>query len=171
MATPVSSGLKMQDQFDWPEPEHEADKVILRNVRNHGCHITGIPDANPPFAFSIGLYLNYGHPELIIFGQRAETAQAIINLVRDRVQSGHQFVDGDISDDLLENGYKLGFWEVPFAAYPEYLGTAIWFYWKSRRAFPCLQVIWQDVNRRFPWEPECLPAVKEDQPLLKKIIS
>jgi hypothetical protein len=72
---------------------------------------------------------------------------------------------------MLENGYKLSFWEVPLAAYPEYLGTAIWFYWKSRAAFPCLQVIWQDVNRRFPWEAECLPAVKEDQPLLKKIIS
>jgi hypothetical protein len=91
----------MQDQFEWPEPEHEADKILLRNVRNRGCHITGIPDANPPFSFSIGLHLTYGHPELIIFGQRAETAQAIINLIRDRVQSGHRFVDGDISDDLL----------------------------------------------------------------------
>lgn len=115
----------MQDQFEWPESEHEADKVILRNVRNHGCHIAGIPGANPPFAFSIGLFLSYGHPELIIFGQNSENAQAIINLIRDRVASGHEFVDGDISDDLLENGYKLGFWQVPFGAYPEYLGTEI----------------------------------------------
>lgn len=104
----------MQDQFEWPEPEHEADKVILRNVRNHGCHITGIPDANPPFAFSIGLYLNYGHPELIVFGQRAENAHAIINSIRDRVAGGRKFVDGDVSDEMLENGYKLGFWQVPF---------------------------------------------------------
>lgn len=72
---------------------------------------------------------------------------------------------------MLENGYKLGFWQMPFGAYPEYLGTAIWFYWKSRLAFPCLQVIWQDVNRRFPWDAECLPAVKEDQPLLKRTVS
>ena len=161
----------MQDQFEWPEPEHEADKVILRNVRDHGCHITGVFDATPPFAFSIGLYLNYGHPELIIFGQSARNAQAIINLIRDRAAAGYSFVDGDISGDLLENGYKLGFWQVPFAAYPEYLGTAIWFYRKSRLAFPCLQIIWQDVNRHFPWEAECSPDVKEDQPLLKKTVS
>ncbi|WP_456843565.1 DUF4262 domain-containing protein [Bradyrhizobium sp. USDA 4486] len=165
------SGGGMQDHFEWPEPEHEADKVILRNVRNHGCHITGIPDAHPRFAFSIGLFLNYGHPELIIFGQSAANAQAIINLVRDRVVAGHKFVDGDIADELLENGYKLGFWHVPFAAYPEYLGTAMWFYRKSRLAFPCLQIIWQDVNRRFPWEPERSSSVKADQPLLKKTVS
>ena len=171
LATLVSSGVKMQDQFEWPEPEHEGDKVILRSVRNHGCHIAGIPNANPPFAFSIGLHLNYGHPELIIFGQRAETAQAIINLIRDRAASGHQFVDGDVADDLRENGYKLGFWQVPLVVYREYLGTAIWFYQKARFVFPCLQVIWQDANRRFPWETECSTAVKRDQPLLKKMVS
>ncbi|MCP3446465.1 DUF4262 domain-containing protein [Bradyrhizobium sp. CCGUVB14] len=161
----------MLDQFEWPEPEHEADKVVLRNVRNHGCHITGIPDANPPFAFSIGLYLNYGHPELIIFGQSFHSAQAIINLIRDRAAAGHKFVDGDISDELLENGYKLGFWQVPFAAYPDYLGIAIWFYRKSRLAFPCLQVVWQDVDRHFPWEADCSLDVRRDQPLLKRTVS
>jgi len=161
----------MQDQFEWPEPEHEADKLILRNVRNHGCHIAGIPDANPPFAFSIGLYLNYGHPELFIFGQGAGNAQAIINLVRDRVAGGHAFADGDVADDLLENNYKLGFSQVPLGVYPNYLGTAIWFYWKSRLVFPCLQIVWQDVNRHFPWEEECSPAVKLDQPLPKNLVS
>jgi hypothetical protein len=161
----------MQDEFEWPEPEHEADNVILRNVRNHGCHITGIQDANPPFAVSIGLYLNYGHPELIIFGQSAGNAQAIINLIRDRVAAGHEFADGDVADDMLENGYQLRFSQVPLGIYPEYLGTAIWFYSKSRLVFPCLQVFWQDIDRRFPWEAECSPDVKEDQPLLKKTVS
>ncbi|UVO38611.1 DUF4262 domain-containing protein [Bradyrhizobium arachidis] len=161
----------MQDRFEWPEPEHEADKVILRNVRNHGCHVTGILDASPPFAFSIGLHLNYGHPELIIFGQSVENAHAIINLIRDRAAEGHKFVDGDISEELLENGYKLGFSQVPLSVYPDYLGTAIWFYGRSRLVFPCLQVVWQDVNRRFPWEAECLLTVRQDQPLLKKAVS
>jgi hypothetical protein len=54
--------------------------------------------------------------------------------------------------------------------YPEYLGTAIWFY-RKLGPFPCLQIIWQDVNRRFPWEEGCIPEVKADQPLLKKMVS
>jgi hypothetical protein len=72
---------------------------------------------------------------------------------------------------MLENGYQLGFSQVPLGIYPEYLGTAIWFYSKSRLVFPCLQVFWQDIDRRFPWEAECSPDVKEDQPLLKKTVS
>jgi hypothetical protein len=150
----------MKDRCEWPEPEHEADKVILANVRNHGCHIAGIPDADPPFAFSIGLFLNYGHPELIIFGQRSENAQAIINLARDRVADGHKLVDGDISGDFLENDYELCFWQVPMKAYPEYLGTAIWFYSKSRLAFPCLQSYGRTSIGAFPGRRNAHPVSK-----------
>jgi hypothetical protein len=70
----------------------------------------------------------------------------------------------------LTDGYKLCFWNVPLLVYPKYLGTAIWFYRESD-PFPCLQIIWQDVNRRFPWEEGCIPEVKADQPLLKKLVS
>ena len=161
----------MLDNFKWPEPEHEADKIIIGNVQKHGCHILNIRDAVPEFAFSIGLFANYGHPEVILFATRPEDAQSIINDVRDRAAAGQKFADGDISDDFLENGYRIAFWHVPFTAYREYLGTACWFYAKSMIAFPCLQIIWEDRNRRFPWEAECLPDVKADQPLLKKLVS
>jgi len=50
----------MHDKFEWPEPDHEADEIIFRNVREHGCHVMGIIDADPAFSFSIGLHLNYG---------------------------------------------------------------------------------------------------------------
>jgi hypothetical protein len=107
--------------------------------------------------------------EIVIFGLRADIAQTIINDVRDRAAAGHQFVDGDISDDILEGGYKVCFWDVPLEAYGSYLGTTIWFYAKSPRPFPCLQIIWQDRGGRFPWEAGCIPEVKGDQPLLKSV--
>ncbi len=159
----------MHHKFEWPKPEHEADEIIFRNVRKHGCHVVGILDGEPPYLFSIGLFANYGHAELAIFGLRSDNAQIIINDVRDRVAADHKFVDGDVCDDILEDGYKLCFWQVPFRAYPNYLGTACWFYQKCPLRFPCLQVIWQDRNRRFPWETGCLPDVKEAQPLLKSV--
>ena len=159
----------MPYQFEWRQPEEEADEIVLRNVRKHGCHIVGLPDGErgPGYAFSVGLFANYSHPELVIFGLGSDTSVKIINDVRDRVAAGHKFVDGDISDDILEGGYKVCFWDVPLKAYDSYLGTAIWFYAKSPRPFPCLQIIWQDRHGRFPWEPECIPEVKADQPLLK----
>jgi uncharacterized protein DUF4262 len=161
----------MHHEFEWPEPDHEADEILFRNVRSHGCHIVGIDDGDPPFAFSVGLFLNYGHPELIIFGLPSENAQIVINHVRDHVSDGRRFADGDICDDLFGDGDKICFWQVPFEAYRQYLGIACWFYAKSMIAFPCLQIIYQDANHRFPWEVDCQPHVIKGQPLLKKTIS
>jgi Domain of unknown function (DUF4262) len=98
--------MSLHDKFKWPEPDHEADEVIFRNVRKHGCHIVGIADGEPPFEFSIGLYLNYGHPELIIFGLPSSNASGIINDVRNRAAAGEKFFDGSISDDLLDEATR-----------------------------------------------------------------
>jgi Domain of unknown function (DUF4262) len=160
----------MPREFEWPKAESKGDEKILHDIRNHGCSIVGIGDADPPFSFSVGLFANYGHPEVIIFDWRPEIAGSIINMVRDRAAAGHRFADGDIDGDFLLNDYKLCFWDVPLLVYPNYLGTAIWFYGKLG-PFPCLQIIWQDVNRRFPWEEGCVPEVRVDQPLLKKMVS
>jgi hypothetical protein len=163
----------MHHEFEWPKAENEGDERTFRHIREHGCSVVSIPPGEakePPFVFSVGLFANYDHPELILFGMAPRTAQLIINDVRDRVAVGQKFADGDISDDLLENGYRIAFWQVPLSAYPEYLGTAIWFYGKFG-PFPCLQIIWEDRNRKFPWEAECAPDVKADQPLLKLTVS
>jgi Domain of unknown function (DUF4262) len=47
----------------------------------------------------VGLFANYGHPEVIIFDRRPDIAGAIINMVRDRAAAGHRFADGDIDGD------------------------------------------------------------------------
>jgi Domain of unknown function (DUF4262) len=162
----------MHHEFEWPKAVNQGDETTFRHIREHGCSVVSIPgEANePPCVFSVGLFANYDHPELIMFGMRPKDGHAIINDIRDRVAAGQKFRDGDISDDFLENGYKIAFWDVPFMIYPKYLGTAIWFYRKFG-PFPCLQVIWQDINRRFPWEADCVPGVKADQPLLKMTVS
>ena len=155
----------MLDNFKWPEIQHEADKVVISNVREHGCHIVGIPDGDPEFAFSIGLYLNYGHPEVIIIGLDGNDAADIINDIRDRAAKGHKFSDRDVCDDLIVD-YKVCFVDVPLEAYRNYLGTAIWFYKKMPRPFPCLQMVWQDREGRFPWDAEAGEDFKDYQAVL-----
>jgi hypothetical protein len=158
----------MHYKFEWPKPEGEADETIFHNIRQHGCHIVGIlrDEQGPQYAFSVGLFANYGHAEIVIFGLRSDTALTVINDIRDRAASGHKFAAGDVCDDILE-GHKVCFCEVPLPAYDCYLGTAIWFYAKSPRPFPCLQMVWPDRYGRFPWDPGCVPEVKADQPLLR----
>ena len=173
MLTTFDLGRLMHHEFEWPKAKSKGDEETLRHVREHGCSVISIPweGKEPGYVFSVGLFANYDHPELILFGMHPENAHAIINDVRDRVAAGQKFADGDISDDFLMNGYKVCFWQVPLKVYPDYLGTAMWFYRNCRPVFPCLQIIWQDAKRRFPWEDECLPDVKADQPLLKKSVS
>jgi hypothetical protein len=107
----------------------------------------------------------------MIFGMPGENARIVINHVRDHISDGRKFSDGEICGDLFTHGDKICFWQVPFEAYPEYLGTACWFYKKSGIVFPCLQIIWQDADHRFPWEEGCAPYVVKDQPLLKKTVA
>lgn len=158
----------MLGDFKWPDVEDEADERIIRNVREHGCHILEIPDADPPFAFSIGLFLNYGHPEVIIFGLESADFGAVINDIRDRAAAGRGFAAGDVCDDILEDG-QVAFAEVPLLLYDQYLGTAIWFYYKCRRPFPCLQIVWPDREGRFPWQTGYDIRLKPYQPLLKSL--
>jgi len=136
----------MFKDFQWPKPEEEADEKLIYNVRERGCHILGVDD-QPPFSFSIGLALNYGQAEIVIFGLAPSQAAAIINIVRDEAASGKKYVDGDISSDILVN-CKVCFVEVPLELYGKYLGTAIWFYRKSPRPFPYLQLVWPDRDVR-----------------------
>jgi hypothetical protein len=158
----------MFKNFKWPEPDHEADEILFRNVREHGCHIVGVGDGNPAFSFSIGLALNYSHPEIIIFGMDPRKAAQIINIVCDEAAKGRKYADGDVSSDILVNG-NVCFVEVPLQHYREYLGTAIWFYSHSPRPFPCLQLVWPDREGLFPWETGFDPVMKADQPILKSI--
>jgi hypothetical protein len=160
----------MIDKFEWPKVEHEADEAIIRNVCKYGCHIVGIgaDEHGPGYEFSIGLFLNYRQAELVIFGLDPDVSVPIINDVRDRAAKGQKFFVGDVSEDILV-GHKVCFVEVPLVLYPEYLGTAIWFYGNPPRRFPCLQIVWPDREGRFPWDAGCDAGVKACQPLLKSL--
>jgi hypothetical protein len=158
----------MLESFEWPDVEEEADEIIIRNIRQHGCNVTGIPSSKdePEYAFSIGLFVNYGQAEILIFGLDPKVATTLINDVRDHAAAGRRFIAGDVSDEILVD-HRVCFVEVPLQLYAKYLGTAIWFYRKSPRPFPCLQLVWPDRDDRFPWETGHDAILKKYQPILK----
>lgn len=150
------------------EPDGEADEHLFRNVRERRCQILRIAgdEHAPNYAFSIGLYLNYGQAELIIFGLDPNDASIIINDIRDRTAMGRTYAAGDVCDDLFVD-QKVCFIEMPLHAYSAYLGTAIWFYENLPRPFPCLQIVWPDREGRFPWETGYDDSLKKYQPVLR----
>ena len=149
---------------------HEAEdrQVILNNIEQYGCHLALLSPTNylPGFAYSIGLYKKFGHPELICFGLSTNVLGAVLNHGRDLIKCGETLVPGVAYQGFLE-GYPIQLIEVNKSFYPNYVGYGRWFYEYSVD-FPLYQVVWPDKQHKWPWEEGFNPAWKLKQPLLDR---
>ena len=118
----------------------EIDRQVIRDVNTVGWHVIPVPpgERSPGWAFSIGLFHNHQHPEIILFGLPAETLMPRLSQLCTDVAAGESYRPGATSRDVLD-GYICEFrpvherWLVPF------LGHAGWFY--GGRDFPVVQFL------------------------------
>jgi len=129
------------------------------------CVCAGGDDSGPSSVFSVGLFVNYGHPEVLIIGLPAPVAVGILHRIHALVQEGTAFAAGDTTDDVLE-GYPVTFMNVGSKHYGDWLGDAVWFYRSLDGGFPCLQMVWPSREGHFPWTAGFDPALRSQQPLL-----
>jgi hypothetical protein len=82
------------------------EQKVHDDVATHGWHVVKVheDDVGPGFAYTIGLFKNYGHPEIIAFGLSSERLHALLNLVGDEAKAGAHHGPGDISAEYVE-GY------------------------------------------------------------------
>ena len=141
------------------------DQHLLDTIENHGWAVIRISaDADgPSFAYSIGLYQTFEHPEIIIVGLHPDTAHKLINDVGDAVRQGARVRAGETSSAFLAD-FACTFRRVPPHQYRAYLGRALWYY--KDRAFPTLQFIYPDRDGRWPWEEGVHPDFRRTQPVL-----
>jgi len=152
-------------QSSLPEPADDHDRKLLADVERHGWHVIGVEgdEEGPGFAYSIGLYHSFRHPELILFGLPVRVMHHIINGIGEQVRAGKHFEHLDESGDVLD-GYNVAFRTVERGPYRDYLGYARWFY--RGDDFPALQCVWPDSRHRYPWHPEATPDLIRRQPVL-----
>ena len=110
------------------------------NIEKAGLQVIMVQPTgySPSFAYSIGLYKTYKHPEIICFG---------------------------LPDDL---GHTIiaEFLEVDKKNMSDYFGTAINYY--DTENFPAFQLVWTDRNDKFPWEDNFEEKFLFEQPLLDR---
>lgn len=157
MANP-SNGLR-------PVPQDDHDRKLLADVQGHGWHVIGVEadEEGPGFAYSIGLFHTFRHPEFIVFGLTVKVMHPIINSIGEQVRKGSKFGHLDEADDVVE-GYNVCFHTVERKHYREYLGYARWFY--QGDDFPILQCVWPDKEHRYPWHPDFNENLAARQPVL-----
>jgi hypothetical protein len=148
-----------------PRCEGLDDEKLVADVKQYGWHVVKVldKDGTPGWAFSVGLYKNFDHPEIIVFGLNDEVAHFLINAIGDEVRAGKRFAAEGLYSDLIDT-YSCIFKPVNSVWYHDFLGYANWFY--SGQNYPALQCIWPDKSRRFPWDPEFNPNWVWAQPLL-----
>lgn len=141
-----------------------SDAKVIADVTRVGWHVILVPDdtTGPGFAFTIGLYKNYQHPEVIMLGLPHEVMHAVLNLIGKAVKDGHRFAPGHRSRAFFD-GHDCAFVGFPARAYEDFLGYARWFY--EGDGFPALQCVWPDASGRFPWEPGASVAARAKQPV------
>src|SRR5262245_61632670 len=128
-----------------------SDQQVVSDVEKVGWHVVLVSsdEMTHGFAFTIGLFHTYQHPEVILFGLPHKVAVAVLNLIGTSVKSGHRLQAGDRSDEFLE-GYSCAFVDFPRTSYHDFLGYAKWYY--KGEEFPALQCVWPDREGRFPWD-------------------
>lgn len=143
------------------------ESIINADIVNNGCHIV-LVEANdylPAFAYSIGLFQTYQHPEIICFGLAPEVLKKLITDAHQLIKQGKKLIPGYLFPDFLK-GYQTQTLKVNPAYYPDYFGLAQQFY--NNRNFPALQLVWPDKQNKFPWETGFNTDLKFLQPLLDR---
>ena len=148
--------------------DKEAKRSIQENIEQHGCYIALLEADNylPGFAYTIGLYQQFNHPEVICFGLSNNVLGALLNHVKDLVKEGTSMEAGKPYKDFLDD-HEIRFLEVEKDFYADYVGYGGWFY-GNNFDFPLLQMVWPDREHKFPWEPEFNKDWKFRQPLLDR---
>jgi hypothetical protein len=143
------------------------DNRTVSDIEKFGLSVIIIEatDYLPSFAYSIGLWQKFKHPEIICFGLRNQTLHSVINDVADIVKSGQTIEANKIYNDFFENS-RAEFLKVDKRNLDNYFGKAIEFY--DSKEFPALQLIWTDREDRFPWETGFENEFIYKQPLLDR---
>jgi hypothetical protein len=150
-----------------PVPETEAEAKAVADIEKYGWHCILVADelhpehaaenaALPPhevydaaFAYTVGLWRSFGHPELILVG-RWRHAHGYLAAIVDLIADGRRFDAGDVTGEVLD-GFDVRIGAVSDDRRLELLTWADWA--NHRRPFEALQVILPDTAGRWPEDP------------------
>ena len=87
-------------------------KIDIQNtIDDAGCQIIVVPGGEylPGFAYTIGLYQQFNHPEIICFGLIVDTMQALLNEIKNCVEENKIFETGKEYEGFLRKGSPITF--------------------------------------------------------------
>lgn len=141
-------GRKIRD-FIFQIGREKSEINIIANVRTYDFHIVAIraEKDTPQFFYTIGLYYQYQHPELLIMGMEVNAAHAILMNAYEFIKNGGTIAPWTTAQTLSIMPLKA----VPIhvSDYKQFLGFGMWFYRSLQGSrpdsFPAIQLVWSDL--------------------------
>jgi len=142
----------------------QEDAKVTDKIRRHGWMVQfvggsgpcGCPecggdedDSNPPFAYTVGLF-GLGHPELVVVGLPPGTAAGVLNSLGAQVKAGGTLVPGVLLT-LPQWPHRIVAEAIPNPG-EIVLGANRHYRRPPEASVPALQLSYDDVDGRFPWE-------------------
>lgn len=128
----------------------EQELKAVKDVETWGCHIVQVNGGprKPDWTFSLGVYDTCGKPEVIVVGLKPDTAARAVNYAVDALRSGTDLTVGRHREIVGE--VEVIFRKVDPMWVQHLMGWASWY--QGDWNFPVLQLIYPDLENRFPWE-------------------
>ena len=141
------------------------ERIILDNIRRFGWHSNsvGMDLDTAIFAYTVGFFRSFRHPELLVFGLSPETSHGIFTAAAQLIARGHS-LDTDTPNEELLAGRSCVAVDVPGKHYAEFATSACWYYDGSQ--FPMYQIVWPSDQGLYPWHPNATDAFIRAQPVL-----
>ncbi|HXX43102.1 MAG TPA: DUF4262 domain-containing protein [Candidatus Acidoferrales bacterium] len=142
------------------------ERKLVDDVEAYDCHIIQVRPDNeiPGWSYTIGLFENFGQPEVVVVGLKDDTAHFLLNEVRNLYRDGAVLQEGQRQSELLANV------DCEFRPVEKrwleagVMGYANWFY--GGPVYPVLQCVYPDLKGVFPWEPAFDETWRNRQALL-----
>lgn len=110
----------------------------------------GVVDVRPCFYYTIGLWHNYKHPEIILSGLPGDASMQLINQLGAKIgHEGKSYRENIQYFDLIKN-YPVEFKPIDKKHFNDFTSMATKFY--GHKDYPVLQYFWVDKQGLFPWE-------------------
>lgn len=154
----------MRTALDAPsEALDPVEKNFVAKIREYGFFRTevGADGEAPGFSYTTGVWINTGHPEMIMFGMKGDIAHDVFWDLFRNARTDVFLPIGRRTDQVFANSDAYAF-AVAEKYYGDYLGWSRWFY--GRENFTCVQIVWPDPAGLFPWEAGFAQRFADDQP-------
>ena len=143
----------------------DAGREVLDNIAEHKVHVMHVTSEAgvSKFSYTVGLWHHFEQPEVVVFGLDVDAADELLLSVAEACVGGSRFAGGEKHDGLLV-GLAVRFLHVEAAVAAQHLGAADWAY--EGQPFGCVQLVWPDKEKRWPWQEGVRQGLRDVQPLL-----